>query len=417
MTADVSSTGTPETPAIPSGDWNPTKEEYQAFLQEHEESISLRATVVQNAANVANKLKLALTVSHQMQEKDAEKKSWEIVNKYIDELAATMNARIQMEGEGVRDQFLALSEAAPKEIQDALAEAKKANPQWYDMHEERLETILEHFAPPPNMKNGGFIEGEKEEKGGSYLSSHRWLGRPSIDGDLVRADWEIFRKIHAVPGSTEQAALNVIESNMRTLYDMDQGNLTFVNSTPPLRPGARFAWSFLLAGAGLFSLLVARKTKRFPKKGLLAIGLLVYLNRNRDSRLFFLSGPRYEALTKKLQGSEGGKAVFQALGESKNRTALKEFVKRERSLPVIERKDLPDSEESYATLIDNIGLAKNKEAAKRLREMSFSDIEELSKTLQQFNPEELEIAEQFVRRKIDPLKAAAEVPVAEHAAP
>ena len=93
-------------------------------------------------------------------------------------------------------------------------------------------------------------------------------------------------------------------------------------------------------------------------------------------------------------------------------------MKRERqriALPVTQRKDLPGSEQSYATLIDDIGLTKNKEAAKILRAMPFSEIEELSKTLHKFNPEELEIAEQFVRRGIDPVKAAAEVPIVEPA--
>ena len=397
------------------------KGDLKKFINERkdvQEVISDRDTLTQNAVRVAGKLQLALTVSRGMEDAAAKKMSDAIINKYIDELAATMNTRIQMEGEGVRDQFLALSEAAPKEIKDALAEAKKANPQWYEMHEEQCENILGHFAPPPNMKDGEFIEGEKEEKGGSYLSSHRWLGRPSIDGDLVKADWEIFRKIHAVPGTKEQAALDAMEKNMRQLYDMDKSNMTFINSTPALRPGARFAWSFLLAGAGLFSLLIAWKNKSVPKKGLLAIGLLLYLNRNRDSKLSFLSSPQYQSLTKELQGTEEGKKVLQALGESGNRTALKEFAKRERSrttLPVTQRKELPASEESYAMLIAEMGFGKESAEAKRIRAMPFSDIFELSKTLHKFNPEELEIAEQFVRRGIDPVKAAAEVPIVEPA--
>ena len=397
MPDDVSSDGPDALPSFTE------KGDLKKFINERkdvQEVISDRDALVQNAVRVAGKLQLALTMSRGMEDAAAKKMSDAIINKYIDELAATMNARIQMEGEQVKKEFTELIQIKP-----SLLSTLNGLKGFTDTDRGSLEKIIEHFALPDDADDGK-----------SYLGT--WMGRDAINGRLMQTDYAILSIIHAPQGTPEHAFLQEIENNMKKLQQMDPSNLTFINSTPSLRPGARFAWSFLLAGAGLFSLLIAWKNKSVPKKGLLAIGLLLYLNRNRDSKLSFLSSPQYQSLTKELQGTEEGKKVLQALGESGNRTALKEFAKRERSrttLPVTQRKELPASEESYAMLIAEMGFGKESAEAKRIRAMPFSDIFELSKTLHKFNPEELEIAEQFVRRGIDPVKAAAEVPIVEPA--
>jgi hypothetical protein len=197
---------------------------------------------------------------------------------------------------------------------------------------------------------------------------------------------------------------------------MDPSNLTFVDTSPSLNPGTRFAMSCLLAGFGLFSLLISWKSGRVPIKGLMAIGLLVYLNSNRGSNLSFLSSPRYESLTQKLKGSEGGGAVIEALGESGNQRALNDFAKRERqrvslpvTQPVTQREDFPESEQSYAILTEELGLGQ--QAAKILRTMLPSEIAELSRILKGLNAEEKEIFTQFVRRGINVPEAIASIPL------
>lgn len=405
MTLNASSAGA-DKPRAPKSDWNPTNKEFKTFVDENKDALVLRDSIPGNAYRIAQKIHLVFGVSPE--------KSQKIVNKYIDELAATVNERMQGEGERVRVEFLALSKSAPKEIQDLIREARKVNAPWCDQHQEQFDVILGHFGLPSTMQNGKFLEGEKGERGESYLTADRWQKRPSIDGELVRKDHEKLRNIDAVPGSAEQLVLKAIDTNMRALYDMDRENMSFVNSAPSLRPGARFAWSFLLAGIVLYSGLIAWKTKRVPKKGLLALGLLLYLNRNRGSELRMLADGRYETLTKELQGSEEGKNVFQALGQSGNRTALKEFAAREKkrqSLPANQREGLPSSDESYALLTEELGFTPESVGGKKLRSMPVADIYELSKSLQRFSDEEMEIAMQFVRRKIDVPEAIASVPL------
>ncbi|TSC97252.1 MAG: hypothetical protein Greene101449_1254 [Candidatus Peregrinibacteria bacterium Greene1014_49] len=391
------------------------------------ESISDRDTLLQNAARVADKLKIALIVSQKMTEKKAIQESNTIIEHYLDELREAMGKLAQMKGEEVRDQFLTLSVTAPKEIQDALEEAQKANPeryaQWHDTKDPNLggsvgdvlEKIIGHFTPPGQIAEDGTFAWEEGEKGSSYLTPNRWQNRPSIDGALVRADYEIFRKIHATPGSKEQAVLDAVYRNMKKLYTMDKSNMTFVNSTPALRPGVRFMFTLFFAGVTIYSLLLAKKDPKQLWKTGIAIGFLLFLIRKPDSELRFLSGPRYEALTKKLQGTEAGKAVFLALGKPENRDALNKFAKRERlrALAPVSQGGIPNSKESKRLLLQDMGIGEGSPAGKILMDdaMPVANILELSQTLQKFSEEELGIAEQFVRRGIDPVKAAAGVPI------
>jgi hypothetical protein len=143
---------------------------------------------------------------------------------------------------------------------------------------------------------------------------------------------------------------------------------------------------------------MARKSGRISKKGLLALGLLLYIHRNPDSRLSALSSARYEELTKTLRGTPEGKAVIEALGDRNNRNALKDYAKREnqrQKLAPGARGDLESEPESKEELIGELGL--EDKAADKLRSMSFPEILALSKTLQKFNTEELDIASEYAK--------------------
>ncbi|MEK7563725.1 MAG: hypothetical protein AAB544_05035 [Patescibacteria group bacterium] len=388
--------------------WEPTRENFADLLQtpEYQNVISSRETLAQNAATVMEKLKLLLTMRNGLPDGEAKIQADKLVREYIDELAASMNARLQAEGEKVRVGFLALSATATAQIEEAIEKARgdKESPAWVDANDALFRRIIGRFSPPASMPDGKLEEGAVTEKGESYLSPDAWQKRISIDGKLVQEDWDALQKIKPPDGTAAYAAFEAMRGNLQQLQVIDSNNFTFIRSTPALRPGVRFALSLFLAGATLISFLIATKTKRLPKKGLLALGLLLYLNRNRASPLSFLSGPRYAELTRELRGDAAGKEVFEKLGDKDHRTDIKEFVARERkrfSLPVHAREGFSNADESYATLMEALGIDPESSAGKRLRKMPPNDIAELSSVIHKFTPEEMEIAVQLVRRDVD----------------
>lgn len=390
--------------------WEPTRENFADLLQtpEYQNVISSRETLAQNQATVMEKLKLLLTMCNGLPDGEAKIQAGDLVREYIDELAASMNARLQAEGEKVREGFLALSATATAQIEEAMKKARgdKESPAWVEANDALFQRIIGRFSPPASMPDGKLEE--------SYLSPDIWQKRISIDGRLVQEDWDALQKIKPPDGTAAHAAFEAMRGNLQQLQVIDSNNFTFIRSTPALRPGVRFALSFLLAGAALVSFLIATKTKRLPKKGLLALGLLLYLNRNRASPLSFLSGPRYAALTRELRGDAAGKEVFEKLGNKDNRTAIKEFVARERkrfSLPVHAREGFSNASESYATLMEALGIDPESSAGKRLRKMPPNDIAELSSAIHKFTPEEMEIAVQLVRRDVDVARDVGTIPV------
>lgn len=391
--------------------WKPTRENFAELLQtpEYQNVISSRETLAQNAATVMEKLKLLLIMRNGLPDGEAKIQADDLVREYIDALAASMNARLQAEGEKVRVGFLALSATAPAQIEEAIEKARvdKESPAWVEANDALFQRIIGRFSPPASMPDGKLEE--------SYLSPDIWQKRISIDGRLVQEDWDALQKIKPPDGTAAHAAFEAMRGNLQQLQVIDSNNFTFIRSTPALRPGVRFALSFLLAGAALVSFLIATKTKRLPKKGLLALGLLLYLNRNRASPLSFLTGPRYAALTRELRGTEEGKKVFEALGDKSNTTTfIKEFVTRERqrfSLPVHAREGFPSVDESYATLTKDLGFEPESKEGKMLRKMSSQDIGELSGIISKFTPKEMEIAVQFVRRDVDAARDVGAIPV------
>ncbi|OGJ59310.1 hypothetical protein A2881_00020 [Candidatus Peribacteria bacterium RIFCSPHIGHO2_01_FULL_55_13] len=401
MTADTSPAGGFD--KLPT--WEPTQKEFHDLLQtpEYQNVISERETLERNKYLVIEKLKVALAARNSITDKEAQPHADRLVHFYIDELVASMNESLQAEGEKVREGFLALSATAPTQIEAAIKKANKESPAWVAANDVLFQRIMDRLSPPASMPDGKPEEGAVTKKGESYLSPDAWQKRISIDGRLVQEDWDALQKIKP-PSDADAAyaAFETISGSLQQLQVIDSNNFTFIRSTPALRPGVRFALSFVLAGAALVSFLVAMKTKRLPKKGLLALGLLLYLNRNRASRLSFLSGSGYEPLTTALRGTEEGKQVFEALGDKSNAQAIKDFTDREKkrfSLPVNAREGFPKVDASYTTLISELGL--KSEAGEKLRKMSAENIGKLSAITSKFTPEEMEIALQFVRRNID----------------
>ncbi len=305
---------------------------------------------------------------------------------YLDALAATMNERLEKEGAGIKEKFIKLVENKGRGREKMLSRLEGLQG-FTENDKEALRKIVGHFALA-----------DDSEDGKSYLT--RWLNRDATNGRLVQQDLPVFERIekNAPKDSEEGKFLAALRNNLLELRRMDPQNLTFVRSTPRMSAGGKFIVSLLLGGIALLSLLMARKSGRIPKKGLIALGLLLYIHRNPDSKLSALSSSRYEELTKSLRGTPGGKGVIEALGDRNHRTALKDFAKREKqrqTLAPTARNDLQSSKESMDELIGELGL-KDAEAEK-LRSMPVAEILELSKTLQKFNPEELEIAGEYAK--------------------
>ena len=367
-----------ESPGFTPVQWDKANEgeSFQNFLEANNESVKHKETVTTAAISVAKQLQLALSIPSAEAEK--------IVQRNMGALTATMNERIQMEGVQVKEKYIALINDPVRGRSSMEGKLQKLNG-FTEKDRKSLEGILSHFV----------VLGDKE-RGKSYLT--RWMNRDATNGRLAQEDYEAFKRIHAPEGSKEKAFLDQLYDNMLELRKMDPENLTFVNSMPRMSNGARFVASLLLGGIALFSLLMARKSGRIPKKGLVALGLLFYIHRNPESKLSFLSSSRYETLTKELRGSKEGTAVIDALGDKRNRTALRDFARREskrQSLSATQRGGLQNSTDSINELTASLGLGGEK--ARKLRSMEVADILELSGTLQKFSREELDITGEFVK--------------------
>ncbi len=378
MFIDSSTAGT-ESPAFGPEDWDAShkKGSYKKFLEANKESIPHKEPVSFAARRTVDKLQLALKIPSDEAQK--------IVGKYMDELAATMNERLAEEGKEVREKYIALIND-PVRGRTAMEKRLDTLTGFTPNDQKALATIVGHFTIL-----------EKGEKGKSYLT--RWMNRDATNGNLAQEDYPVFQRIakNAPKGSPEEKFLTNLHENLRDLRRMDPYNLTFIRSTPTMNPGGKFIVSLLLGGIALFSLLMARKSGKLPKKGLVALGLLYYIHRNPDSKLSFLSSSRYETLTKELRGSKEGTAVIDALGDKKSRTALRDFAKREHQrqhLNPAQRSGLLSSEDSMKDLVAALRLGGKSES--KLRSMQVNDILELSTTLQKFSREELSITGEFV---------------------
>jgi hypothetical protein len=384
------STGGRERPAFRAEDWdsNKERESFRAFLESTKDALDHKETMTVSARRTAERLQLALKIPSE----DAQR----IVSKYLDDLAGTMNERLTLEGQGIRKAYTELindRDRGTKAMENRLSKLTGLT----EKDRKSLEAILSHFCL---LKEG--------EKGTSYLT--RWMNRDATNGRLAQQDYAVFKRIHAPQGTPEKAFLDQLYQNMLELRKMDPQNLTFIDSAPSVSGGGKFVLSLLLGGIALFSLLMARKSGRIPKKGLIAIGLLFYLHRNPQSKLSFLSTPQYEELTKDLRGSKQGQEIIAALGDRRYRTALKNFTKREQqrqTIPAGARGNLSSSEQSLKDLSAALGLSPSAEAL--LKTKSPQQIAALSATLQKFNPEELNITGEFVKsgatkKSIDDIK-------------
>jgi len=364
-----------------------SSEEYQQFLSEHGEEIDLQSTINQ-ARNTAKKLLIQQRMlgnpnMTQEQRKKLEATSEAITAKYLDELASTMNVRLEGLGKHVRASYEILIKDTERGT-SAMENRLKGLAGFTDKDRATLEGILRHFCIL-----------DEGEKGKSFLS--RWMHRDAMDGRLVAEDYAALQRIHAPEGSKEKAFLDQLNRNLAELKNIDPQNLTFAKSTPSVSPGGKFVLSLLLGGIALLSFLVSRKTKRLPKKGLIALGLLYFLHRNPESKLSFLSSPEYERLTAKLRGKPAGQGLIESLGNRNNRRELLKFAKREQqrqTLPAAARGNLPDANTSLQDLSDALGLKKDEKAL--LASMPTQDIILLATTLQKFSTEELDKTATFV---------------------
>lgn len=385
----------------------PSREQFQALLKESEKAIVLQDPLVYNARRVAQKLQLALQARGNSPEHSREMAN-KIITKYIDDLAGSMHERIQREGSLVREGYL-------KKVPDVQAMLPKLEKlRFTERDKEVMRRMIERFSDPAHPA----AEDEK-----TYLG--RWMDRDAVDGRLIAQDYDAFATIerNTLPGSEEQAFVRRLHEHLRDLRRLDPQNLTLYSSAPRMSNGGRFAVSLMLGAVGLLSLLVARKTGQIPKKGLMALGLLLYLNRNPGSKLAFITSENYEPLTKELQGTEEGRKIFAALGGRGNQEALAAFKRREKQrmqLPIGQREELPSVEESLKELMQDLGLQGKENERKeyvpsaeerKLREMGIENIISLSSTLQKFSEEELDIATDFVRRNIDPAKEIKKIPI------
>lgn len=377
-----------------------SSEEYRQFLEEHAEQIPLDSTI-----NEARRTAAKLLIQQKMlgnprlteqQRTNLAAASDAITGKYLDELASTMKVRLEGLGKHVRASYQRLIED-PVRGTSAMEKRLDALTGFTARDRAALEGIISHFCIL-----------DEGRRGKSFLG--RWMHRDAMDGRLVAQDYATLQRIHAPQGSEEKAFLDQLNRNLAELKNIDPQNLTFAKSTPSLSPGGKFVLSLLLGGIALLSFLVARKTKRLPKKGLIALGLLYFLHRNPESKLSFLSSPEYERITEKLRGKPAGQGLIDALGKGNNRTALRNFAKRERqrqSLPAAARGNLPDAKESLRDLADALGLNNDEKAL--LASMATQDIILLATTLQKFSSAELDITATFVkegatRKNLDEVK-------------
>ncbi len=384
----VDSTNGAENPAV--------RAEILGLSQENIERIPLDTTV-EGARRVAAKLLLNEQIVNmpglspeKHKELEMQTNAITMRGEYLDALAATMNERLQKEGAGIKKKFI-----------DDLVEDKERGRNAMLNRLEGLNGLTEKDKKDLRKIIGHFALAEDSEDGKSYLT--RWLNRDATNGYLVQEDYPVFQRIakNAPKGAPEEKFLADLDGNFLKLRKMDPQNLTFIRSTPTMNPGGRFMLSLLLGGIALLSLLMARKSGRIPKKGLIALGLLLYIHRNPDSKLSALSSSRYEDLTKGLRGSPEGKAVIEALGDHNHRGALKDFAKREKqrqTLPPAQRNELLDSKKSMDELIGELGLKDG--AAAKLRSMPVAEILALGRTLQKFNAEELEIAGEYAKEDV-----------------
>lgn len=357
-----------------------SQELFQSLLEKHKDVIP-HAGTIDEAKIAVQKLLLALSISHE--------KSVAIVNDYIHILRKSIQQRKDAEGNEVQIRYMGLSMRIQNDIAPQLSSLN-----FTDSEKQSLREIIEHFEIPDDnqAKTGQF-----------YL--RQWNGRFATNGILVKKDLPILERImgEKPKQSPEQAFLNELRSSMKELWKMDQTNLTFLKSTPTLTPGIRFALSCLLAGTSLFSFFMARKSGKFPIKGAIAAGLLLYLNRNGTSNLSYLATSSYEKITAGLRGTAEGERMLMQFGQAGNREAILQFTKREHiraGAPLNDPriKDLPSREESYAELSSALGFGTKER--KILSNMRFNDIAELAAKLQKFKPDELHIACTFKRRDI-----------------
>jgi len=389
MRAETPADGAKDSAAFSAENWDMSKEEFEDVLSEHRESIPVDVTV-ETARHVAAKLLLHLKLASMPGHTDAERSALEershvITRKYIGELAATMHTRLEEEGRRIRSEYETIASG-----REAMLTRLGALENLEPNHRKILEEIIGHFCVL-----------EEGEKGKSLLG--RWINRDAINGTLWRQDVEAWQRIRNVapPEKPEGKLIADVGRQLQALRRLDPQNLTFDSSVPSLSPGGKFVATLLLGGIALFSLLMARKSGTMSKKGLVAIGLLLYLYRNPESKLQFLSTPEYERLTKNLRGSPEGQQVIDALGSRGNAPALKDYAKREklrRTLAPGARGDLPSVEQSREELISDLGL--KGDVAGKLRAKSPEDILALSTALQKFSPSELDIAQNFAKEDV-----------------
>lgn len=393
MRAETPADGAKDSAAFSAENWDMSKEEFKDVLGEHRESIPVDVTV-ETARHVAAKLLLHLKLASMPGHTDAERSALEershvITRKYIGELAATMHTRLEEEGRQIRSAYKTLIED-PTLGREAMLKRLDALQNLEPAHRKILEEIIGHFCVL-----------EEGEKGKSLLG--RWINRDAIHGALWRQDVEAWQRIRNVapPEKPEGKLIADVGRQLQALRRLDPQNLTFDSSVPSLSPGGKFVVTLLLGGIALFSLLMARKSGTVSKKGLIAIGLLLYLYRNPESKLQFLSTPEYERLTEHLRGSPEGQQVIDALGSRGNAPALKDYAKREklrRTLAPGARGDLPSVERSREELISDLGL--KGDVAGKLRAKSPEDILALSTALQKFSPSGLDIAQNFAKEDV-----------------
>ena len=95
---------------------------------------------------------------------------------------------------------------------------------------------------------------------------------------------------------------------------------------------------------------------------------------------------------------DGGKQVFQALGDKNNSAALNAFRKA------------PRSKASRTALVEALHLSAEKDEGKLLLKMSDDDILTLSGGLQKFSEDDMQIALRFFRAKTDIAKEIGKIP-------